>query len=229
MTQARTRSYGVGSPSLPQLWLTAMLRALVVIVQSVVSTFQMKRNHRLRDWHTGPAHASLPRTKNDTRHQETTLAVPQDSPLPHRHEDLSSRKRAALSGTHSSTCGHADQWLPALHDCVAPAGMTTGVGNALSGSGPLVRVPREGGDPAITSTLVPHSGYSHTEQHGDMPPPPSGGGATRSERRSSPTGWGTALTFSANRNTVPHLDHARSNACARPSSPARGRTNPAPV
>ena len=223
MKQARTRANEVGSPSLSQLSLATMLRALVELVLYAVSTFQMKRNHRLRDWHTGPSEASLPRTKSDIQHQESTLAAPQDSPLPHQHDGLSSRKRTALSGTHSSTCKHADQWLPALRDCVAPAGMTT------SGSGPKVRVPREGGDPASTSTLVPHSGYSHTEQHGDRTPPPSGRGATRTGRATSRLGWRTALTFSASCNTVPHLDRARSNACARPSSPTWGRTKPAPV
>ncbi len=40
-------------------------------------------------------------------------------------------------------------------------------------------------------------------QSGGIPPHPSGGGATRSEHRSSQTGWGAALTFSASRQTVP--------------------------
>jgi hypothetical protein len=71
MTQARTRAKGLATPSLSQLLLTAMLRMFVALVQSVVSTFQMKRNRPLRDWHTGSAQASLPRTKSDTQQQET--------------------------------------------------------------------------------------------------------------------------------------------------------------
>ena len=80
MTQARTHAHGLVTPSLPQLWLTAMLRAFVELVRNVVSTFQMNRNRPPRDWHTGSADAALPRTKSDTQQQETVPAVPQDSP-----------------------------------------------------------------------------------------------------------------------------------------------------
>ena len=78
MTQDQTRANGVGSPSKGQQWLTAMLRAFVVLVHSVVSTFQMNRNRPPRDWHTDQADAALPRTKNDTQSKETSLAIPQD-------------------------------------------------------------------------------------------------------------------------------------------------------
>ena len=57
-----------------------MLRALVVIVQNVVSTFQMKRNHPPPDWRTGPAEALLPRMKTDTQQQETNSAIQHDGP-----------------------------------------------------------------------------------------------------------------------------------------------------
>ena len=94
-----------------------------------------------RDWlkRLCPERSATPRP-------EETPAVRQDSPLPHWHDSLPSWKRAALSRTHSSTCEHADQWLPAP---LASAGMT------LSGSGPRLRLLREGGDPATSSTLVP--------------------------------------------------------------------------
>jgi hypothetical protein len=53
-----------------------MLRALVALAHSVVSTFQMKGKPLRRDWHTDQAQVSLPRTKSDTQQQETELAVP---------------------------------------------------------------------------------------------------------------------------------------------------------
>ncbi len=162
---ARTRPNEVGSPSTSQLSLAAMLRMFVALVHSVVSTFQMKRNRPPRDWHTGPAHASLPRTKNDIQHQEKTPAIPQDGPIA-----LMLRGREAIVSKHEGVL--ADQ----------------------------------------------------SEQHRDMPPPPSGGGATRTGRATSRLGWGTALTSSSRCQTVPHLDGARANACARLAS-ATTQTN----
>ena len=71
------------------------------------------------------------------------------------------------------------------------------------------------------------------QQQWDRFPPPSGGGAKRTARWSAKIRWGTALTHLAigdtSRKTVPHLGVTRANTCARPSSPARGRINPAPV
>ena len=80
MKQARTRTNGVGSPSFHQPLPTAMLRAFVALVQSVASTFQMKRNHPPPDWRTGPAEALLPRMKTDTQQQETNSAIQHDGP-----------------------------------------------------------------------------------------------------------------------------------------------------
>ncbi len=139
MTQARTRANGLVIPSLPQLWLTAMLRAFVELVQSVVSTLRMNWFRPARDWHTCEKDAVLPQGTNDTQLKETNLAVPQDSSLPYPHDDVSSRKRAALSGTHVPTCGLADQWFPALRDFVAPAGMT----NAATPTGSFSALCRE--------------------------------------------------------------------------------------
>ncbi len=79
MTPAQTRANGLGNPSLPQLWLTAMLRMLVVLVRNVVSTFQMRSFPLKRDWHTRDDEAPLPRVKTDTFKEPKT--VPQDGPL----------------------------------------------------------------------------------------------------------------------------------------------------
>ena len=119
MTQERTRAYGVESPSRGQLLLAAMLCALVALVHSVVSTFQMKRKPLLRDWHTDQARASLPRTKSDTQQQEQ-LAVPQDSPI-----------SLMVSSTRSVRPSNHEGVLTAFH-------------SEPSGSVPPVRVPRAG-------------------------------------------------------------------------------------
>ncbi len=78
MTRARNHANGVRSPSLPQLWLTAMLRAFVELVLHVASALQMTRR-REAVIGTQPTPADLPRAATDT-HQETN-AVPQDSPI----------------------------------------------------------------------------------------------------------------------------------------------------
>jgi hypothetical protein len=77
MTRARNHANGVRSPSLPQLWLTAMLRAFVELVLNVASTFRMKdRRSPVNATPTTPL--NLPQRTTDT-HQETN-AVQQDSP-----------------------------------------------------------------------------------------------------------------------------------------------------
>ena len=75
MTPAQTRANGLGNPSLPQLWLTAMLCLFVELVRNVASTFQMRSFPLKRDWHTPDDEAALPRVKTDT-HQETKPAAP---------------------------------------------------------------------------------------------------------------------------------------------------------
>jgi hypothetical protein len=80
MTPAQTRANGLGNPSLPQLWLTAMLRLLVELVRNVASTFQMRSFPLKRDWHTPDDEAALPRVKTDT-HQETNTAAQHRSPI----------------------------------------------------------------------------------------------------------------------------------------------------
>src|SRR5262245_6036756 len=79
MTQARTHANEVGSPSLSQLSLAELLRAFVALVLNVVLTVHMKRNRQPHDWHTGPADASLPRTKSDTQQQEPNPVAASDS------------------------------------------------------------------------------------------------------------------------------------------------------
>ena len=78
MTRARNHANGVRSPSLPQLWLTAMLRAFVELVLNVASTFRMKaRRSPVNATPTTPG--NLPQRTTDT-HQETNAAQ-QSSPI----------------------------------------------------------------------------------------------------------------------------------------------------
>ena len=103
--------------------LTAMLRVLLALVHSVVSTFQMKRKPLLHDWHTDQAQVSLPRTKSDTQQQEQQ-AVLQDSSI-----------EALILRSTPKACVSKDE------------GMLTASSSEPSGSVPSVRVPRAGGDP----------------------------------------------------------------------------------
>ena len=80
MTPAQTRANGLGNPSLPQLWLTAMLRMLVELVRNVASTFQMRWLRPKRDWHTPDDEAPLPRMTSDT-HREANTAAQHRSPI----------------------------------------------------------------------------------------------------------------------------------------------------
>ena len=101
-----------------------MLRAFVELVLNVVSTFQMKRNCPLRDWHTDQAQVSLPRTKSDTQQQETnSVAASDNDPI-----------ALMVSSTHSVRLSNHE-------------GVLTASRSEPSGSVPLVRVPRDGGDP----------------------------------------------------------------------------------
>ena len=79
MTQARTRANEVGSPSLPQLWLDALLRLFVELVQNVVATLRLKLLRPLRDWHTETAETSQPAETTDTIKEPH--AVQPDSPI----------------------------------------------------------------------------------------------------------------------------------------------------
>jgi hypothetical protein len=80
MTPAQTRAVGLGNPSLPQLLLTVMLRALVELVRKVASALWMRTRRWDRDWHTKPMPAALPGETNDT--QSGNLPAAPDSQPP---------------------------------------------------------------------------------------------------------------------------------------------------
>ena len=66
MTRHKHAQTGLGTPQLPQLLLTAVLRAFAMLVHYVVSTLQMKQLPPKRDWHTHDDEAALPRVTTDT-------------------------------------------------------------------------------------------------------------------------------------------------------------------
>ena len=78
MTQARTHANEVGSPSLPQLLLDALLRLFVELVQNVVATLWMRRSDQTCDWHTDPIVNALPGETTDPT--KDPHAVQPDSP-----------------------------------------------------------------------------------------------------------------------------------------------------
>ena len=100
-----------------------MLRMLVELVRNVASTFQMSRLRPRRDWHTPDNEAALPRMTNDTIKEP--IAVSHDSPI------------ALILSSTQSVRPSKDEGAP------------TTPSHTHQGSGPLVRVPREGGDPAL--------------------------------------------------------------------------------
>jgi len=78
MTPAQTRANGFGTPSLPQLWLTAALRVLAELMSGVASTLRMRWLHLSRDWHTHETDAAPPAGTNDIIQKEA-LAAPHSS------------------------------------------------------------------------------------------------------------------------------------------------------
>ena len=74
MTRHKHAHTGLVIPPLPQLLLTAVLRVFAMLVQSVVSTFQM-RVRRLPVIGTRMMPDALPRMTTDTHHKETQSAL----------------------------------------------------------------------------------------------------------------------------------------------------------
>ena len=121
MTRHKHAHTGLVTPQLPQQWLTAALRAFTMLVQSVVSTFQMIRLNVTRDWHTPDDEAALPRVTSDTI-KETQPVAASDTPIMHPtpacHPGSAKRYPGPIHPV-----GRTSQWLPAPR--YAAAGMTT--------------------------------------------------------------------------------------------------------
>jgi hypothetical protein len=157
MTRHKHTHTGLVTSSLSQLLLTAMLRALAMLMSNVASTLQMIIR-RCPAIGTRAMPADLPGETSDTNQEANPVAASDHSS--NSHGDLPFRKRAALSGPHSSHCGLADQWLPALR--FVAAGMTSEdtFSRRATATGSLLRLSRESGlaqhrDHQLIVPLVP--------------------------------------------------------------------------
>ena len=151
MTRARNHANGVRSPSLPQLWLTAMLRAFVELVLNVASTFRMKaRRSPVNATPTTPL--DLPQRTTDT-HQETTAAQQSSPPIalmvsstqsvrPSNHEGVLTTPSVSLG---SRQAIHLPQCFALMEANSAPSLATKGncLHHSKSGGGGLRALARK--------------------------------------------------------------------------------------
>jgi len=91
-----------------------------MLVQSVVSTFQMIRLNVTRDWHTPDDQAALPRMTSDIIKETQTVAA-SDTPIMHPTPACHSGSAKRYPGP-IHPVGRTPQRFPALR--FAPAGMT---------------------------------------------------------------------------------------------------------
>ena len=135
MIPAQTRANGLGNPSLPQLWLTAMLRMLVELVRNVASTFQMTRRRLAAECHSDVTPTDLPRVTSDTI-KEYHLAAQHRSPLAFilRVAKRSSRRSERRSAKRTNWSGAPIRAANA--EAIAKAGVLTAVSHT-SPSRPL--------------------------------------------------------------------------------------------
>ncbi len=163
MTRHKHAHTGLVTPQLPQLWLTAALRAFAMLVLHVASTLQMIRRG-LPVNATRAMPADLPREMSDTHQQETHEAAQHRSPLALilRIAKRSSRRSERRSAKRTNWSGGPIRAANA--GAIAKAGVLTATSHTHHGSGPPVRVPREGGDPVLLKQEAPgiptrHSGF----------------------------------------------------------------------
>ncbi len=121
MTRHKHAHTGLVTPSPLDRWIDATLRVFAMLVQSVVSTFQMIRLNVTRDWHTPDDEAALPRAKTDTIKETQSVAASDTSlmhPTPACHPGSAKRYPGPIHPV-----GRTSQRFPALR--YAAAGMTT--------------------------------------------------------------------------------------------------------
>jgi len=119
MTRHKHAHTGLVTPQLPQLLLTAVLRAFAMLVHYVVSTFQMiRRPDRVNATRAMPT--VLPRAKTDTIKETQNVAASDTLNLrqtPACHPGSAKRYPGPIHPV-----GRTSQWFPALR--CATAGMT---------------------------------------------------------------------------------------------------------
>ena len=125
MTRHKHAQTGLVTPQLPQLLLTAVLRAFAMLVHIVASTLQMIRRRPAVNG-TCQMPQPLPQAKSDTQHQEPTPAAQHRSPPQSAHAEQ--RSYAARPSKHERV----------LNDLEADI---------------HVRVPGEGRDPVLSRKM----------------------------------------------------------------------------
>jgi hypothetical protein len=133
MTRHKTAQTGLGTPQLPQLLLTAVLRAFAMLVLHVASTLQMIRR-RPAVIGTQPTPTDLPQAKTDT-HQETNPAAQHRSPT----TPSVSHAPRAIHLPQSSTGGGKQRTVATKGNLPPPVRSTGG------GGSPRLRGETEGG------------------------------------------------------------------------------------
>ena len=158
MTRHKHTHTGLVTPQLPQLLLTAVLRAFAMLVLNVASTLQMicRRGPVIG---TQAMPSALPQAKTDTQSQETTPAAQHDSPQSAHAEQArfasrpSKHERVLTTASSLTTChpGNAQrcpgtivrarQWMNGSRLSLRSTGMTT-VGSSQQSELPPLRVMR---------------------------------------------------------------------------------------
>ena len=139
MTRHKHAQTGLVTPQLPQLLLTAVLRAFAMLVHYVASTLQMIRRREVVNA-TQPTPTVLPRMTNDTIKETQPVAASDTSimhPTPACHPGSAQRYPGPIHPVR-----HTSQWFPALR--YATAGMT-------------IIVPFESAQPARSHNPAPPS------------------------------------------------------------------------
>jgi len=149
MTRHKHAHTGLVTPQLPQLLLTAVLRAFAMLVHYVASTFQMC-TRRLPVIGTRTMPDALPRVTSDTQQQEPQTAAASDTHNVHHtpacHPGSAKRYPGPIHPV-----GRTSQWFPALR--YATAGMT-------------IIVPFEAAQPARSNNHAPPSLRSSRRKSG---------------------------------------------------------------
>ncbi len=164
MTPTQTRANGLGTPRLPQFWLTVALRLFVELVLNVASTFRMKaRRSPVIGTPTTPP--NLPERTTDTQSKETQTAVQPDSlnsahaeqrssaARPSKHERVLTTPSVSLGSRQASHLPQCSALMEATQRTVATKGNCLHQLKTGGGGSPRLRGETEGAL-AISTTLA---------------------------------------------------------------------------
>jgi hypothetical protein len=154
MTRHKNAQTGLGTPQLPQLLLTAVLRAFAMLVLNVASTLQMIRR-REPVIGTQPTPTDLPRASTDTQSQETPPAAQHRSPIalmvsstqsvrPSNHEGVLTTPSVSLGSRQAIHLPQCFALMEAAQRSVATKGNCLHHSKSGGGGSPRLRGETEG-------------------------------------------------------------------------------------